>query len=398
MASEKQRRIEQRRKRNKARKNFKTVITISLFTVLGLLAAGAGMFYFLTLKSMGTVVYPSSPLSKMMDASYSYVTSKDLPVAVSCPNIPISLSVSGEEVFINYNGTVFNYGNGMYISLYEVDSTPSQILNSQYGYDLCKGEPVGEPHFVLGLEDIGYFNGYPASYMCGDIQLMSSTSKPLQDIYVVTMTLDVDKASDLMVGVATADEKQLYDCGVLLQNICYTIMDISSSSSYVNTDDKVTESVVVQQEVINPPPAAPEPEVVEEAPAFDEQAPIDTSDWDSYTVTLRANAESADFILRYSEKDVTPSSVLLYSPTGEMFSPGYFNDGKDGRIYATVVSPGVGEWVFKVRTSSNLGNVSTSVKVAGEDEPEEVPTEETPAEGETPVGTAVEPTQTPATQ
>ena len=367
MASDKEKRIEQRKRRNKAKKNVKTVIMVSIFTALGLLALIAGLFYWYSLKNLGTIAYPTSPLSKMMDASYSYVTSEDLPVSITCPNMPISLSVSGEEMYVSNNGTVFSYGGGLYISVYEVSTTPSGILNSQYGYDLCKGAPVGTPHFVLGAEDIGYFNGYAASYMCGKIELLSPANKSLQDIYVVTMTLDVNQKDDLMIGVATTDEKQMYDASVLVQNICYTIMDISSSN-YLDTMKKVDEAVVVQQEVINPNVDA----IDEGIEAEPEPEPVDNNDpyagissWDAYSIMISEDMESADFILHYSEKAVSPMSVVLVSPVGDIYSPTYYNDGFDGRIYVTIPMPMQGEWLYRVKTMNSLGNVVASVLPTG---------------------------------
>lgn len=370
---DKKKQIEQRRRKNKAKKSAKNILVVGVFTLLGSLLLFASIFYFYSLKTLGVTSYPSSPLSKMMDASYSYVTNTSLPIVINSPNLPYSLSVSGEERYINYNGTVFYYGNELYISIYEVYGTPLDILNNQLAYDLYAGELMDTPFFLMDNEDVGYFNGFPAAYICGDCQILSPTEKVLNNIYVVSMTLDTGYDGDLMIAVSTTNDKNLYDAGVLLQNIGYTVMDTSQTRYLDGTSP--TKNTVVVEETINGE-VDPLTETVSESKDVDSYSEVsksslagnemspDTSQWDSYYVTLPQMEEEVDFILSYTEKKINPTSAIIYSPDGmDTYSANYFNDGKDGRIYFSIMNADAGQWTIRILTSADLGSVSADYEV-----------------------------------
>lgn len=342
-------------------RNIKTISLVSLAVILISLTIFVICFYFYTKETMGEITYPKSPLTRMMDTTYSYVADDNLPVMIQCPSIPVLMNVGGTERYVTENGVVFAYGNGLYISVYETRDTAYSILSGQFVSDLYAGEGSQNILYETAAMDVGYFNGYPAEFQCGDCKILNSDGKPVRDIYVVSMTLELGLEKKVMLVVSTTEVKALYDAGILLQSIGYTVMD-TSGTNYIDTEENTVserypDSTVAGQEISEAvvPSTGTVSEKVVPLPSPESTATPENT-WTDYTVHLNETYEKGTFVLEYQNAEITPFDAILYSPDGtSTYNPIYLNDGLDGTIRFMVQAPQPGTWTIKVDVESDLG-------------------------------------------
>lgn len=348
-------------------KNVKTILLVSLAVILTSLTVFVICFYFYTKETMGEITYPKSPLTRMMDTTYSYVADDNLPVMIQCPSIPVLMNVGGSERYVTDNGVVFAYGNGLYISVYETLDTAYSILSGQFVSDLYAGEENYNILYENAVTDIGYFNGYPAEFQCGDCQILNSNGIPVRDIYVVSMTLELGLEKKVMLVVSTTEEKSLYDAGILLQSIGYTVMD-TSGTNYIDTEDvspseRFPDSTISEENMIQntvPNSVTAETEAKAQPTKSPEPTATPEKNWTDYTVQLSESLERGTFVLEYQNSEMTPLDAVLYSPDGmTTYNPSYLNDGLDGTIRFMVPAPQPGIWTIKIDAALDLGTFST---------------------------------------
>lgn len=351
--------------RKKIIKNIKTIALVSMAVLLTSLTIFVIVFYFYTKETMGEVTYPTSPLTRMMDTTYSYVADDNLPVMIQCPSIPVLMNVGGSERYVTDNGVVFAYGNGLYISVYETLDTAYSILSGQFVSDLYAGEESYNILYENAVTDVGYFNGYPAEFQCGDCQILNSNGVPVRDIYIVSMTMELGLDKKVMLVVSTTEEKSLYDAGILLQSIGYTVMD-TSGTNYIDdnkesSSERFPDSTIPDENLVQGTVPVSGTENMEPQPApSPEPAPTPEKVWTDYTVQLSETYEKGTFVLEYQNSEKTPLDAVLYAPDGmTTYNPSYLNDGQDGTIRFMVQAPEPGIWTIKIDAGADLGTFST---------------------------------------
>lgn len=346
--------------KQKIKRNVRSVLSISLLIFIVVLAAFATSFYLYTRNRMGEVAYPKSPLTKMMDASYSYKTDTSLPTIIQCPTIPVMMNVAGKERHISDDGCVFAYGNGLYISAYETNDGAYNILSSKFASDLYAGEMAGELLYESAQSDVGYFNGYPSEYQAGKISIYSTSGRISREIYVLSIMMDMGLDKRLMLAVSTVEEKGLYEAGILLQSIGYTVMDISRSAASDSREVAYTDEALYGEWEKAPSVAAGSGSGGLPSEETQQQAEPASLAWKDYAVDVPQSYPEASIVMEYDNRLKTPSDALLYSPDGtETYAPSYWNDGLDGSIRFSVASPEVGTWIIKINEDIDLGTFST---------------------------------------
>lgn len=231
------------------------VITLVItFTILLLLTVGV---YYLTRDKNGQVAYPVSPLTKMINQSYSYIEDETLNIQFQFPSIPVIVNLGGTERFMSDNGLVFRYNNDLSISLYEIEGSAYDLLSTEYGPNLYNGELSGNATYIpdVNTMDVGYCNSFPAEYQCGVIQVADNNNVVYRTIYAITMVVDMGYEKDVFISISTTDVSKLYDAELLLESIVYTLMDISITQDSIAEDNLLEEqqsqAVSVEEEIAN---------------------------------------------------------------------------------------------------------------------------------------------------
>ena len=67
------------------------------------------------------------------------------------------------------------------------------------------------------------------------------------------------------------------------------------------------------------------------------------------------SSDTVAFTFEYSYGASTPSEAKLYDPSGNEYSPDYFNTEKDGRIVFVVEKPVYGTWTILVSDDIEMG-------------------------------------------
>lgn len=243
----KQKRAEKKARVKRNIVNGVVTILLIIFAIMILLTASV---FYLTRAKDGKVSYPSSPLTKMMNQSYSYIEDENLNIQFQFPSIPVMVNLGGTERFMSDNGLVFRYNNDLSISLYEIEGSAYDILSTEYGPNLYNGELSGSATYVADVTtmDVGYINSFPAEYQCGVIQVSDNNNVVYRTIYTLTMVVDMGFDKDVFISVSTTDMSKLYDAELLLEAIVYTLMDISITQESVR-QDALAESTQTSQEV-----------------------------------------------------------------------------------------------------------------------------------------------------
>lgn len=225
-------------------------IVAVLVIVFAIMLALTAVVYYLTRNTDGKVTYPSSPLTKMMNQSYSYIEDETLDIQFQFPTIPVIVNLGGTERFMSDNGLVFRYNNDLSISLYEIEGSAYDILSTEYGPNLYNGELSGSATYIADAStmDVGYCNSFPAEYQCGVIQVADNNNVVYRKIYALTMVVDMGYEKDVFISVSTTDATKLYDAELLLESIVYTLMDISITKEAVKQDE-IEQQELAKQEV-----------------------------------------------------------------------------------------------------------------------------------------------------
>jgi len=328
------------------KKNLRTGFIIFLLVVLVVMAAFTVSYYLYTTGNRGTV-YPNSPLTKRMDEPYSYVEDATLDVPLQCPTIPVLLSVGGVERSFSDIGCAFRYNEDLSISIYEISTTAYDILSTCFAPDLYNGTVSGETSYIPNTDmfDVGYFNSYPAEYQCGYVNVYEPDGVTIYNqIYVLTLVLDMGFDKDLMITVSSTDEKALYDAEVLLESVGYTVVDGSLTLDY-SAEDTLEDEIIsitgtdeLQEEVI---------EKVNTAPSvIDVMVPIlDDIKGRGYVV------------VQYTNLDADTSNIYLYEPNGKT---SYANSSiVPGVLVYCMDNPKSGNFTVKIPSGVDLGTYTT---------------------------------------
>lgn len=241
---------------NRARfkRNFVNGIVTIAVIAFSLLLVITAMVFFIVRNKEGQVSYPTSPLTKMMNTSYSYIEDENLDIQFQFPTIPAVINVGGTERFMSETGLVFRYNNDLSISVYEIEGSAYDLLSTEYAANLYNGDLSGGATYFAEAStmDVGYCNSFPAEYQCGVIQVSDTNNVVYRSIYTITMVLDLGFEKDVFISISTTDRSKLYDAGILLENIVFTVMDISITQESVQMDEMnetpSTQEVLVQQE------------------------------------------------------------------------------------------------------------------------------------------------------
>ena len=223
--------------------SVKTGLVIFILVLITVCAAFVTSLYFYTRNTIGQVVYPPSPLTKIMNESKSYISDDTLTETIKFPTIPVLMSVGGSVRGVTDTGTVYRYNTDLAISVYETEQSTYEVLAGNFAYDLYNGSLSGTPVYVADTDsmDLGYFNGYPAEYQCGDVQIVDENGTKYNDIYVTTMLLDLSMGKKVLVVVQTDSKDALYSAETLLEALCFTVMDVSQNANgKTETDSNVT--------------------------------------------------------------------------------------------------------------------------------------------------------------
>jgi len=214
--------------------------------------------------------------------------------------------------------------------------------------------------YVTAGTDVGYFNGYPSEYQYGSCKILSATGHTTKELYLVSLTLDMKLDKKIMVVVSTADRKKIYDAGLLLQSIGYTIMDASKTGYIEGEGDDIGKYVpdIVKKDVTEDALSQFMEERQEEEPI--EETVTDGSDmtdtvsgWISLPVEVKETYPQAYFILEYANTSVTYEDILLYDELGKQsYVP---TEQEPGRVKFFVTKPGTGRWTVNIKSKQTVG-------------------------------------------
>ena len=338
--------------KQKLRKNLKTGLVIFSLVLLVVVAAFTVSFYMYTSGS-DDVVYPDSPLTKIMDEPYFYVEDETLDVPIQCPTIPVILSVGGIERAYNDEGCVFRYNEDLSISVYEVTTTAYDILSTNFALDLYNGVVSGETAYIpqTDMFDVGYFNSYPAEYQCGYVNICEEDGITVYNqIYVLSLVLDMGFDKKLMITVSSTDDTALYDAEILLESIAYTVVDASLTLGYESTEvlgqdvlRMEADSLIVEEEL---PEQSPNLERTEENAYIDIMVPI-----------MNEIEGRGYVVLQYTNLDADTANVNLYEPDK---TTSYENSSvTKGVLVYCMDNPEKGNWSIKIPAGIDLGTYTT---------------------------------------
>jgi len=339
--------------KQKLKNNLKTGLVIFSLVVLVVVSAFTVSFYMYTSGSE-EVVYPDSPLTKIMDEPYFYVEDESLNISIQCPTIPVILSVGGIERAYNDVGCVFRYNEDLSISVYEVSATAYDILSTNFALDLYNGVVSGETAYIpcTDMFDVGYFNSYPAEYQCGYVNICEEDGITIYNqIYVLSLVLDMGFDKNLMITVSSANDKALYDAEILLESVAYTVVDASLTLNYEGEDVLVQDAVkMIDNTSIEEPIISEQPsdtEILEES-FIDIMVPImEEIDGRGYVV------------LQYTNMDTDISDIYLYEPDKATF---YENSSiMKGVLVYCMDNPAKGNWSVRLPAGIDLGTYTTIV-------------------------------------
>lgn len=329
---------------------------VLIFVLLSLLVAVAftASLYFYTMETRGTVVYPTTPLTKMMEQPYSYIADETLDITIQCPSIPVILSVGGTERNVSDNGCVFRYNSDLSISIYELEGAAFDILSTQFAPDLYNGSISGQTQYVNDLDtmDVGYFNGYPAEYQCGMVNVLSESGAVEKSIYVVTMVLDMGFDKDLMITVSTSNNSALYNAGILLESIGYTVVDTSLTT---NTLDGATQ--------LTSEPKLPEDDfkvTLEVEENVSAEVTVEQESWMDVQVAFTKDYEDgAVVVFQYTGTEVGAFDITLYDEEENEYAAA--NYSVDGLSVFVLDSAKKGNYTLKVPADKEVGTFNALV-------------------------------------
>lgn len=306
--SKKREKLKQEKKGSLKRNLFNGFMIIAVVLLI-VVAAITLMIFLYTRKSAGQVVFPQSPLTKMMDQPYSYIKDERLDITIQCPTIPVLLNVGGSERYVSDNGCVFRYSDSLSISIYEVDTNAYDILSTDFASNLYGGEMMGTTNYLpdATAQDVGYFNGFPSEYQCGVIEVSDENNVVYRNIYVLSLVIDLGLEKDLLVGISCTDDAALYEAELLMENIAYTVVDGSITQG------------VLEKEKNRPQPSTNvsvtvESELEEQTEATQESKPLSMSGFDAIYLEvplLKNYEEGAVVVLQYTNIEADVSGLQL---------------------------------------------------------------------------------------
>lgn len=340
--------------KQKIKNNIKTGVVIFSLVVLVVVAAFTVSFYMYTSGSEG-VVYPASPLTKIMDEPYFYVEDETLNISIQCPTIPVILSVGGTERAYNDVGCVFRYNEDLSISVYEVSTTAYDILSTNFALDLYNGVVSGEAVYIpqTDLFDVGYFNSYPAEYQCGYVNICEEDGITIYNqIYVLSLVLDMGFDKKLMITVSSTNDRALYDAEILLESIAYTVVDASLTLGYNSAE-------IAEQDVIR----IEEDTLIKGESVLEQASDLEESVGDAFIDIMVPIMNKIDgrgyVVLQYTNTDADISNIYLYEPDKET---SYENSSvTKGVLVYCMDKPAKGNWCIKIPNGIDLGTYTTMV-------------------------------------
>lgn len=341
---------EQKRKLKK-KEAFKAQIKtgiIIFFSVILVVFASLAISLFLYTREIGGVSFPESPLTKMMGTHTSYIGNDSLNLKIQCPTIPAILNVGGSERSVSDDGCVFRYDDRLSISIYEVSNSPYDILSTRLAPELYTGEISGEFTYTADANymDVGYFNGYPAEYQCGIIDVYDVGGEVQKHIYAITICLDLGYDKTLMITTSTTEKKNIYDAEILLESICYTVMDISST---VGTSTKSGQPV-------------------EEPVAYtisEEETDIEDEDMGNFLYVevplVKEYEDSPYLVFSYTGLEADTSEIVLWDE-GKMNSYSPMEESKTGLLFFEMKEGKQSEnWNLQLPLSQDFGTYHANV-------------------------------------
>lgn len=197
------------------------------------------IIFFIIYKLLGTVddgkpkaiEYPQSNLSDDVFVSQNteYVTNSTFPVSYSMPDIPFMVDlVDGKTADIGTGHLV--YGSDavtLYVSQFPKDENAHEVVLKQYSSAVHLNFDMNASYVQTATSDIGYVNGYYATYFIDHLLISTGRSVTTQSAYVIGYVIDPGEEYDynMILSLATTDEtsESLKLCKEYLDAITLTL-------------------------------------------------------------------------------------------------------------------------------------------------------------------------------
>lgn len=205
-----------------------------LFTTLSF-----AIIFFFIYKLLGSVddgkpkaiAYPESDLSDDVFVSQNteYVINSLFPVSYSMPDIPFIVDlVEGKTADIGDGHLV--YGSDaitLYVSQFPKSENAHEVVLKQYSSAVHLNFDMNASYVQTATSDIGYVNGYYATYFIDHLLISTGRSVTTKSAYVIGYIIDPGQEYDynMILSLATTDEttESLAQCKEYLDAITLTL-------------------------------------------------------------------------------------------------------------------------------------------------------------------------------